>query len=281
MAPLATSVQKADLHAKPALATANQHYEKLTNPNIAIPTPPMHAADLAALVKKLALAEGAVTEIMKARQSLITGLEQLLETNKAKLAEEEAQITDLKTRKDAIDSRKREVEQAILMGMSPAETSKISAAPLPVATTSPAVQDRPMVEELTPPPMESFTPVGSPQQAATAAAFEPVPDIGDDVMPEPVSNPIVPEAVPAPAGHTALSTADATAIGEPNYIAHDLLKSLQQVRPDQGGVYGQNSYQAAYKKRKMSGRSAEEDEFAAFEGDRDINGIDDNLQELI
>jgi regulator of Ty1 transposition protein 103 len=245
-----------------------------------MPSPPMHAAGLAALVKKLAVAEGAVAESIKARHALVAGLEKLLETNKAKLQHEEAQVVDLRTRKDAIESRKRKVEEAILKGLSAAETNKISAAaPLPVATTSPVNQERPQVEELTPPPMESFTPVGSPQQAPVQAA-EPVPDIGDDVMPEPVANPIEPQAAPAPAGHTT-EPAYATAIGEPNqHAAADLLKSLQHPRIDQGGEYGQNAYQQAYKKRKMS-RSAGEDEFAAFAADGDMEGIDDNLGALI
>ncbi len=216
----------------------------------------MHAAGLAALVKKLAVAEGAVVESMKARQSLVAGLEKLLEANKSKLEQDEAQIADLKTRKDAIESRKREVEEAILKGLSAAEQNKISTAPLPVAT---GAQERPQVEELTPPPMESFTPVGSPKQSATSS-FEPVPDIGDDVMPQPLShNPIVPQAAPVP---------------------EDLLRSLQQVQPVVEGVYGQNAYQNAYKKRKMS-RTAAEDEFAAFAGDGEMAGIDDNLGELI
>lgn len=236
----------------------------------------MHAASLAALVKKLAVAEGAVAESIKAREALVAGLEKLLETNKSKLEQDEAQVSDLKTRKDAIESRKREVEEAILKGLSAAETNKISAAPLPVATTSPVAQERPQVEELTPPPMESFTPVGSPHQAP-ASAFEPVPDIGDDVMPEPVSHPIEPETAPAPANHSS-QPEYATAIGEtvPG-VPEDLLKALQHVRPGaDGGVYGQNAYQNAYKKRKMS-RSAAEEEFAAFAGE----GIDDNLGELI
>jgi regulator of Ty1 transposition protein 103 len=280
VAPLATNLQKADLNAKPAIATANQEYEKLTNPNAAIPSPPMHAAGLAALCKKLAVAEGAVAESIKARHALIAGLEKLLDTNKLKLEQEEAQVSDLKTRKDAIESRKREVEEAILKGLSAAETNKISHAPLPVATTSPVSQERPQVEELTPPPMESFTPVGSPQQNATPA-FEPVPDIGNDVMPEPVSHPVEPEAVPAP-GHHSTEPDYATAIGEPNqYAPADLLKSLQHARPGaDGGVYGQHAYENAYKKRKMS-RSAAEDEFAAFAKDGEMAGIDDNLGELI
>ena len=56
VAPLATTLQKADLATKPAVTAANQDYEKRTNPNAAIPYPPMHAAELAALCKKLALA---------------------------------------------------------------------------------------------------------------------------------------------------------------------------------------------------------------------------------
>lgn len=280
VAPLATSLQKADLATKPAVSTANQDYEKLTNPNNAIPSPPMHAAGLAALVKKLAVAEGAVAESIKARQALVAGLEKLLETNRAKLEQDESQVLDLKTRKDAIESRKREVEAAILKGLSAAETNKISAAPLPVATTSPIAQERPQVEELTPPPMESFTPVGSPQQAATSL-HEPVPDIGDDVMPQPTSHPVEPQTAPAPGNHT-MQSEFATAMGEPNrLVPEDLLRSLQHVRPAvEAGVYGQNAYPNTYKKRKMS-RSAAEDEFAAFAGDGEMAGIDDNLGELI
>lgn len=277
VAPQALALQKADLAAKPALATANQDYEKLTNPNASVPSPPMHAAGLAALTKKLALAESAVADSLKARQALVAGLEKLLQTNKDKLLQEEELVEDLHTRKDAIESRKREVEEAILKGLSAAEQNRISTAPLPVATTSPR-QDRPQVEELTPPPMESFTPVGSPQIAAVQAHA--VPDNGDDIMPDPVANPIEPEAAPAPGGHTTEPTF-ATAVGETNHNAvADILKSLQHPSIDRGGEYGQQAYQQATKKRKMS-RSAAEDEFAAFAADRDMAGIDNNLGELI
>ncbi|KAF2822864.1 DUF618-domain-containing protein [Ophiobolus disseminans] len=280
VAPLATNLQKAELATKPAVSAANQDYEKHTAPGTPMPTPPMHAAGLAALVRKLGEAEGAVAQSIKARQALVTGLEQLLATNRTKLQHEEAQVVDLRTRKDAIESRKRKVEEAILKGLSAAETNKISAAaPLPVATTSPIAQERPQVEELTPPPMESFTPVGSPQQAPVRVA-EPVPDIGDDVMPQPVANPIEPETAPAPSGHTT-EPAYATAIGKPNQpTAADLLRSLQHPRVDPGAEYGQIAYQQQAKKRKMS-RSAAEDEFAAFAGDGDMEGIDNNLGELI
>ncbi|KAL1609503.1 hypothetical protein SLS59_001008 [Nothophoma quercina] len=277
VAPLATSVEKADLTTKPAVATANQEYEKVTNPNYTIPSAPVHAAGLSTLVKKLAVAEGAVAESIKARQALITGLEQLLATNKSKLSLDQAQASDLKTRKDAIESRKRQVEDAILQGLSAIETNRISAAPLPVATTSPTAQDRPQVEDLTPPPMESFTPVGSPQQAP-AQPVEPVPDIGNDIMPEPVSHPIIPETAPAP-GNTSSLPGFATTMGDTNGPA-DLLKSLQHARPGQeGGVYGQHAYETAVKKRKMSNQAV--DEYAAFAGDGDMDGIDNNLGELI
>jgi regulator of Ty1 transposition protein 103 len=280
VAPLATSLQKAELNTKPAVGAANQDYEKHTAPGNPMPSPPMHAAGLAALVKKLAVAEGAVAESIKARQALVAGLENLLKENKMKLESEEAQVSDLRNRKEAIESRKRKVEEAILKGLSAAETNKISAAaPLPAATTSPISQERPQVEELTPPPMESFTPVGSPSQAPVQVADQ-VPDIGDDIMPEPVAHPVEPQTAPAPAGHST-EPAYATAIGEPNHMAPaDLLKSLQHPRIEQGGVYGQEAYQQAYKKRKMS-RSAAEDEFAAFAKDGDMEGIDDGLSALI
>ena len=276
VAPLATSVEKADLTSKPAVATANQEYEKVTNPNYTIPSAPVHAAGLSTLVKKLAVAEGAVAESIKARQALIAGLESLLANNKSKLEQDQGQATDLKTRRDAIESRKRQVEDAILQGLSAIETNRISAAPLPITASA---QDRPQIEELTPPPMESFTPTGSPHQAAAQPA-EPVPDIGDDVMPEPVSKPVIPETAPAP-DHHSTQPGFATAIGEAvNNIPHDLLKSLQHARPGhEGGVYGQHAYESQQKKRKMSNQV--EDEYAAFAGDGDMEGIDNSLGSLI
>ncbi|KAF2004116.1 DUF618-domain-containing protein, partial [Amniculicola lignicola CBS 123094] len=170
VAPTATALQKADSLAKPAITTATQEYEKLTSPAYAIPSPPMHAAGLAALVKKIATAEGATAGVIKARKELIAGLEAILHANKTKLATEEAQLSAFAARKDAIEKRKGEVENAILKGLSPEETNKISAIPLPISDhavgSSWNAQDgpeRPDIEELTPPPMESFTPVGSPQ----------------------------------------------------------------------------------------------------------------------
>ncbi|KAF3035784.1 hypothetical protein E8E12_002649 [Didymella heteroderae] len=282
VAPLATSVHKADLTAKPAVGAANQEYEKVTNPNYTIPSAPVHAAGLSTLVKKLAVAEGAVAESIKARQALIAGLETLLATQKDKLSADHSTASDLQTRKDAIESRKRAVEDAILQGLSAIETNRISAAPLPVATSpSSSVgvgNAKPEVEDLTPPPMESFTPVGSPQQPAQQP-LDQVPDIGDDVMPTPVAHPVVPETAPAP-GNTSSLPAFQTVVSSDVNVPHDLLKSLQHARPGQeGGVYGQHAYEQQAKKRKMS--RGGEDEWAAFQGDGDMDGIDGQLQELI
>ncbi|KAF1958088.1 DUF618-domain-containing protein [Byssothecium circinans] len=265
--PFATALQKADLNAKPTVTTANQDYEKLTNPNTPVPTAPVHAGALGALLKKLAQAESAVSDSIKARKELITGLENLLESNKTKLEQEEAQLASLSTRKSAIDSRKHEVEDAIIRGLSAADTNAISAAPLPgVATVS---HERPQMEELTPPPMESFTPVGSPRPD--------VPDVPDDVFREPSGNPVEPASVPAPPGATA-NSAPQTAIGPVNTIpGADLLRSLTHARQEPpNGAIGPSSA----KKRKMS-RSAAEDEFAAFAADDDMKGIDSNLGDLI
>jgi regulator of Ty1 transposition protein 103 len=282
VAPLATSLQKADIAAKPALTAANQEYDKLTNINNPIPTPPMHAAGLAALVKKLATAEGAVAESIKARQSLINGLEMLLETNKAKLSNEQAQLSDLATRKTAIENRKREVEQAILKGLSAAEANAISSAPLPVAgrsTSDEAPLERPRVEELTPPPMESFTPTGSPDLQANPNANA-VSDIGDDIMPEPVAHPTEPIAVP-PSNPNAPISAPVTAIANTPNQGSDfdyVTTTMTHADPaDTSSGAGTNLYTSGtYKKRKM-GRSNDVDEFAAFEGDGDFNDIDANI----
>jgi regulator of Ty1 transposition protein 103 len=280
VAPLATSLQKADIAAKPALSTANQEYEKLTNPNNPIPTPPVHAAALSALVNKLATAESAVSETLKARQALITGLEKLLETNKTKLTAEQTQLHDLSSRKTIIEGRKREVEEAIIKGLSAPEQHAISAAPLPVSATGGAKSytppARPDIEELTPPPMESFTPVGSPQLQPAA--------IPDDVFPEAAAHPIEQAAIPAPPGHTANSTAPATAIGAPNPLpGTDLLAHLTHARPsDENGANGAQTHHAhTLKKRKMSRSAVGDDEYAAFAGDGELDGIENSVGDLI
>ncbi|ORX96847.1 RNA polymerase II-binding domain-domain-containing protein [Clohesyomyces aquaticus] len=267
VAPLATALQKAELNAKPQIGTANDTYDKITHPDYES-TPQLHAAALASLVHKLATAEYAVSESIKARQSLISGLEKLLETNKSKLATEETQKSDLAARKVAVEGRRAEVERALLANLSASETQAISKAPLAVNLSDKARHEqgvtgdseRPQIEELTPPPMESFTPVGSPGPADLG--------INTDEFPVSSSHPVEPVSV-AVTGNSALESA---------HVGADILHSL--TRPMDDGTNGHQSHVGAYKKRKMS-RSAAEDEYAAFAGDGDMEGIDDEVGNLI
>lgn len=189
-------------------------------------------------MRDLAKAENAVADSIKAREALVAGLEQLLETNRKKLGEEEVQRGELRARKATIETRMREVEAAIMSGL--AEGSNGTSTPT-AAGISAKPYERPDVEALTPPPVESFTPTGSPTLQPAQIALPP-----DDAG-APASAPVV---VPGA----------------------DLLSSLAHARPaGDGGVY---------KKRKMS-RSAVEDEFAAFEGDGGMGGMEETLGDLI
>jgi regulator of Ty1 transposition protein 103 len=105
----------------------------------------------------LANAEGAVAESIRARKLLIVGLEKLLDTNKAALADEENQLSVITERRAEIDEKKRDVEDSIMRGFStnspvtpvgdaspgnPGQQSPVTPGPEP---------DRPEVEALTPP----------------------------------------------------------------------------------------------------------------------------------
>jgi regulator of Ty1 transposition protein 103 len=129
--------------------------------NTPAPTPPVHAARLSQLLKTLANAESSVSEIIKSRQALIDGLEKILDSNRSALAKEQSLVVQLAERKAETESKKRDVEDAIMRGLS--------------AENSPAVHNggevgadetaRPEIEALTPPPVESLTPIGSPNQS--------------------------------------------------------------------------------------------------------------------
>lgn len=183
LVPLQISVSKAVASANSAAATADVEYDKLTDPSKTIPTPPVHAARLSALLKSLASAEGAVSESIKARRALLDGLEKIVDMNRSALTLEEAQHVEFSSRKGLIEAKKRDVEDGIMRGLS-AESSPAAthatltpdpkvhingkATPQPHDASS-APLERPHVEELTPPPVESLTPVGSPRPEATRA----------------------------------------------------------------------------------------------------------------
>jgi regulator of Ty1 transposition protein 103 len=143
-----------------AVSAANTEYDKMHDPSAQVPTPPVHAARLSQLLKSLANAENSVSESIKSRQNLIKGLEKLLETNREALAKEESQVAQLSARKAETETKKREVEDAIMRGLS-VENSPSAPGNGDHAYGQNHGDDgfaAPAVEALTPPPVEALTP---------------------------------------------------------------------------------------------------------------------------
>ncbi|KAL8730154.1 MAG: hypothetical protein Q9166_004237 [cf. Caloplaca sp. 2 TL-2023] len=224
--PLQTALTKANATSSPALSTANTEYDKLTDPNKPIPSPPVHAARLSALLKSLSTAETAVAESIKIRRNLLNGLEEIVATNRAALEKEQAQLLTTTERRETIDKKKREVEDAIMRG------TAISQTPTPATdgnshvngrTTNSAEPERPQVEELTPPPTESLAPTDStnlPQkQASTRAEYraaesnnQPPQHPPTDLSPPlSTSTPIYTQSLPPPQSDPRISTSSAGA----------------------------------------------------------------------
>lgn len=272
LVPLQIAVSKAVVSSSGALSTANVEYDKLTDPASAVPPPPVHAARLSALLKALATAEGAVSESIKARQALIEGLEKVLETNRTAFAGEEAQHLELVSRKTTIEARKRDVEDGIMRGLSPDSSPNVHGngnpaveAPRTSSTmareVTSAEPERPYVEELTPPPVESLTPVGSPS-AEQSASVTATTTTGADLVHEQQPNHTEPPAavqsplVPATAGS-------------------DLLSSLSMPHPRPQSGSPANGISA--KRRRLD----QGDEFAGFGSVDAMADLDEDVAELL
>ena len=259
--PLQIAVSKAALSISSSVPNANVEYEKLMDSNATIPSPPVHAARLSSLLKSLASAEGAVSESVKARQSLIVGLEKLLELNRTDLASEESQLRELTSRKSTIEAKKRDVEDSIMRGLSAENT------PAPNGNTDVESQtngkhqptsvelERPYVEELTPPPVESLTPVRSPGLDEGALITT---GTGADRVHEQQPN----HNEPAPAVQPPLFPA----------AGSDLLSSLSM--PVVRSYAGSPVNGGTLKKRKI------EPEYAEFDGDA-MEDLDEDVAELL
>ena len=158
-----TALTKAETSARGVVATANTEHSKLNDPNTPLPSPPVHAAKLASLMKTLASAHSAVESSIKARTELIAGLEQLLQKNRSSLASDQVTATDLSDRLTITESRKREVEDGIMRGLSN-PTTPLNQSPGACAGDASSNGNEPTApdyEEFTPPPeVESFTPPG-------------------------------------------------------------------------------------------------------------------------
>lgn len=169
LVPMQAAINKVALAMDGTVSTANTEYGKLMDAKTPAPTPPVHAARLSALLKSLASAEGAVSESIKARRQLVAGLEKLLETNRTAIISEESQQNELGIKKANVETKKREVEDGIMRGLSAEAASPTTLngtpgqeAPSNGQQAPSAEPERPQIEELTPPPVESLTPVGSP-----------------------------------------------------------------------------------------------------------------------
>ncbi|KAJ5513077.1 RNA polymerase II large subunit CTD [Penicillium fimorum] len=173
--PLQVAVTKAVINSNNSATTATSEFDKLHDPKTPKPTLPVHAARLSSLLKTLANAENSVSEVIKSRRALIDGLEKILQTNRAELSKEEALSAEISRKKSLVDTKKREVEDAIMRGL-PSEES-----------TNPGKHSghddasaRPEVEALTPPPVEAITPVGSPQPEKQQLRRGPFTEEADD-----------------------------------------------------------------------------------------------------
>ncbi|RHZ59547.1 hypothetical protein CDV55_102621 [Aspergillus turcosus] len=161
LVPLQAALSKATMASGASATAANGEYDKMNDPAVPLPTPPVHAARLSQLLKALANAESSVSEVIKSRLALIDGLEKLLETNRAALSKEQSVLSQLSERKAETEAKKRDVEDSIMRGLS------VDNPPAPQPSDAGAEGQavvRPDVEALTPPPVEAITPVGSPKQ---------------------------------------------------------------------------------------------------------------------
>jgi hypothetical protein len=98
-------VTKLGVSLNTTVSNANQEYEKQTNPETEVPSAPVYAARLNGLLRTLASAENAVAERVKARETLVTGLEKLLEANRKELEKDQASRSELAGRKTEIGTR--------------------------------------------------------------------------------------------------------------------------------------------------------------------------------
>ena len=273
LVPLQIAVNKATATSTNATQIANSEYEKLTDPTKTLPTPPVHAARITALLKNLASAEGAVSEGIKARKALLEAMEKLVEASKAALGQEESQHYELVSRKTTMEAKKRDIEDGIMRGSSGEDVSLTMGSPPP----EPGVGDGnmngkgtprhdsisidhnpPEPEELTPPPVETFTPVGSPKAEGVSLPPDAAPLRQPDA--DARGPPVPPETFPLAAPGTKAPINLETATTSPLVRAHS-------GSPKSSG--------SPVKKRRI------DDEYTGFSGGDAMADLDDDVAELL
>ena len=211
-----------------------------------------------------------MSEVIKARHSLVEGLEKIIQDNRTAIATSEAQKTTISARKLAMEAKKREVEDGIMRGIISAESTPMATYGSPgagsnsngnAASPSDNEPERPDVEELTPPP-ESNPPEGehlSPTPGAIVGLHGDFDHRPTSIDPRLASRTL---SAPSPAyTNTALPVAGA-----------DLLSSLSV--PSVHQFVGNHG--ATPKKRKI------DDDYTDFAGGEDaMANLDDDVAELL
>ena len=245
------TISRLVLSTKTSINAANQDYDTLTDHSAVTPSPPVHAARLNGLLKKLANAEGAVAESIKARRVLIEGLEKILDTNRTALAHEESQLDNLSSRRADIDEKKKDVEDSIMRGFA---SNNNPGTPTGAGNGSPGVSQSP-AQELDRPEIEALTPPGYSQLQTD----EPVPEIdlntlnGSDTVANQVQNSQTPLESPPSFAFNAMSNI-----------------SMAYARPPSAASAG------SAKKRKLSSN----DDFPDLGGDA-MDGLDADVAEML
>ena len=288
-AALVTSLRDLQEGMNTRVSKASEEFAKMTDPNTPVPTPPVHAARLSALGKTLATAQGAVEASLKARTELVAQLENLVKSHRKHLEDDESIFADLKAKREGVEAKKNEVEDAIMRGLSapsspdiPTPSNSALATPTNGSVEERKELDRPEAEDFTPPPpdrdeMESAVQYdgAAPMDPRTArrarhsftsttgaeSIHEQPPNFNE---PPPAHEP--PPAMPAMAGSVDPSNAAAaaeqflsslTASG----VALGLSSGLGQVRQASTEFPGGNANDPRLKRRKLSHQSPSRDEF--------------------
>lgn len=243
-----SALSKAEAASKAPVNSANAEYAKMTDPNAPVPSAPVRAAKLRGLVnRELRAAHGAVEASIKARKELLDGLEKLVESNRAKVVEEEATTTELQRKIDEVETIINEVEDSIMRGQdTPAANGHENG-----ESWSGLDPDRPEAEGFTPPPpdVEGFTP--PPQDEASADTLEGL--SGDQgyastTGAEPISEQPPKFDEPAPSYVPPPATESAGSGAEHQDFLKNLLSQQGQVRQASGDM----SADPRLKRRKLS-----------------------------
>ncbi|KAK4502358.1 hypothetical protein PRZ48_005783 [Zasmidium cellare] len=269
------ALSKAELASKTPVNTANGEYAKMTDPNTPVPSAPVRAAKLRGLVKDLMAAEGAVDASIRARNELIAGLEKLVESHRAKAAEEKTTALELRSKIDSMETTIRDVEDRIMRGADapPSNGTPNGMSEPPRPETEGFTPPPPDVEEFTPPPQgEPMTGDDGLVGDGTAADGAYSSTTGADYLQEqpPNQNEPPPSFIPPPAMPDQAAQAS----------AEDFLKTLMsgqgQIRQASGEIpsssSGGNPGDPRLKRRKLN-NNVDDEIFGAGVGGVDEEGI--------